>query len=171
MRWLYFMLLCVVLLTLQSAGARLFELFGGRPDWLLVVVVFFAMRAPPRDAIIGAWIIGGFADLMTIERLGLLALTYGLAAVAVVSAREFIFRERALTQFLVTLVAGLSIRCAWLVYSRALYDPAAGLLMDLAVGVLFVSLYTAAWAPLCHKGLLGMSRFWGLKRSRYTYAR
>jgi len=58
MRWLSFLLLGVVLLTLQSAVAPRIELLGARPDWLLVVVVFFAMHAPPRDAVIGAWIIG-----------------------------------------------------------------------------------------------------------------
>ncbi|MGB2986428.1 MAG: rod shape-determining protein MreD [Phycisphaerae bacterium] len=170
MRWLTFMLLVVVVLTLQSAVAPRLELFGVRPDWLLVVVVFFALYAPARDAAIGAWIIGGCAGLMTIERLGLIALSYTLVAMAVSPVREYLFRDRAVTRFIVTLLACLLVRIAWTIYCRVLYDPVDSLLVDLAMNVLLASVYTAAWAPLLHKGLWRMSRTFGLKRPRYTFA-
>ncbi|UCC29469.1 MAG: rod shape-determining protein MreD [Phycisphaerales bacterium] len=170
MRWLSFILLAATALTLQSAIAPRFELFGVRPDWLLVVVVFFAMHAPPRDAAIGAWIVGGCADLMTIERLGLMALTYTLVAVVVASVRNYVFRDRALTQLLLTLVMSVLARLAWTVYSRLLYDPGQALLVDLTLQVLMASVYTAVWAPVLHKALLRMSRVFGLARPRYTYA-
>ena len=170
MRWLSFILLAATALTLQSAIAPRFELFGVRPDWLLVIVVFFAMHASPRDAAIGAWIIGGCADLMTIERLGLMALTYTLVAVAVTSVRDYVFRDRALTQLLLTLVVSVLVRLAWTVYSRLLHDPGGALFVDLVLEVVIASVYTAVWAPLLHKGLLRMSRTFGLARPRYTYA-
>ncbi len=170
MRWLTFLLLAAVVLTLQSSLAPRLEVFGARPDWLLVVVVFFALYAPPREAAIAAWIVGAAADLMTVERLGLLALTYALVAVAVASVRDYLFRHRAVTRFVVTLVASLLVRAGWMVYRRVLYDPADRLLADLAADVLMGSIYTAAWAPLLQAGLWRMSRVFGLARPRYTYA-
>jgi len=107
---------------------------------------------------------------MTIERLGLVALTYVFVAVVVVAVRDYLFRDRALTRFVVTLAASLSVCLMWTVYSRIFYDRAESLFAELAVGVLLASVYTAAWAPLVHGGLTHMSRTFGLVRPRYTYA-
>lgn len=169
MRWLTFFLLAAVVLTLQSAVAPRLEVLGARADWLLVIVVFFSLYAPRREAVISAWIVGMAADLMTVERLGLLALSYALAAVGITSVREHLFRYRAATQFVVTLVVCLLLRAAWLVYRRVSYDMAEPFLADLTVDVL-AAIYTALWAPLLHKGLLGMSGMLGLARPRYSYA-
>ncbi len=169
MRWLTFFLLAAVVLTLQSTIAPRVEVLGARPDWILVIVVFFSLYAPRREAIISAWIVGMAADLMTVERLGLLALSYALAAVGITSVREHLFRYRAATQFVVTLVVCLLLRAAWLVYRRVSYDVAEPFLADLTVDVL-AAIYTAVWAPLLHKGLLGMSGILGLARPRYSYA-
>lgn len=170
MRWLSFLIFVAILLILQSTVAPRLAPFGLRPDWLLVAVVFFALRAPPRDAVIGAWIIGGCADLMTIERFGLLALSYTLLAMMIAPVRDYVFRSRAVTQFGVTLVACIFLRVAWTIYRRTLYDPAEGLLVDLTLDVLVVSVYTAIWAPLLHRGLLRMTSTFGLARPRYSYA-
>jgi rod shape-determining protein MreD len=170
MRWVTFLVLAVVVLTLQSVVAPRLELLGARPDWLLVVVVFFALRAAPRDAVLGAWVLGACADLMTIERFGLLALSYGLAGAAVTSVREYLFRSRPLTQFVVTLLVCLLLRFAWLLYRRMLYDPAGSLLVDMAIDVVTASVYTAAWAPVWHAVLGRMPRTFGLPRPRYTFA-
>lgn len=170
MRWLTFSLLAAVVLTLQSTIAPRVEVLGARPDWLLVIVVFFSLYAPRREAIISAWIVGMAADLMTVERLGLLALSYALVAVGITSIREHLFRYRAATQFVVTLVVCLLLRAAWLAYRRMSYDMAEPFLADLTVDVLTGAIYTAVWAPVLHKGLLRMSGMLGLARPRYSYA-
>ena len=170
MRPLAFILLAAIMLTLQSSVAPRLELVGARPDWLLLVVVFLALHARASDAVIGAWIIGVCADLMTVERLGLIALSYGLVATVVVSVRDYLFRYRMVTQFVVTLAACLLVRVAWTVYHHTLYGPAGPLLVNLTMDVLLASIYTAAFAPPLHRGLLRMSRTLGLARPRYTYA-
>lgn len=170
MRWFTFLLLAAIVLTLQSCLAPRLEVLGARPDWLLVVVVFFSLYARPREAAIGAWIIGAGADLMTIERLGLLALTYTVVAVAVAAAREYVFRHRAVTRFLVTLAASLLVSTGWMVYRHVLYDSTDSLLSGFSTDVIIGSIYTAAWAPLLQTGLWRMSRVFGLPRPRYTYA-
>lgn len=170
MRWLTFFLLAAAVLTLQSTVAPRLEVLGARPDWLLVVVVFFSLYAPRREAVISAWIVGMAADLMTVERLGLLALSYALVAAGITSVREHFFRYRAATQFVVTLAACLLVQAAWLAYRRALYDTAEPFLADLTVDVVTAAIYTAVWAVLLHKGLLRMSGMLGLARPRYSYA-
>ena len=164
MQWVFFLVLGVVALTLQSALAPHLALLGSRPDWLLAIVVFVALRARPFDAIAGAWVLGAGADLMTVERFGLLALSYGTVAVLVSSVRELLFCHRVGTQFAVTCLASLLLQGVWLIYRHVLYDPAAPLLLELAEAVLLGSIYTALWAPLWHKllspliPLLGMPR-------------
>jgi len=169
MRWLTFLITMGVALTLQSAVAPAVEIFGVRPDWLLVVVVFFAMFARPVDAAIGAWLVGFAADLMTIERLGFLALSYTLAALGVSSLRKYLFCFRGSTQFAVTLVVCLILQCAWLIYRYAFYGAADGVWGDVLRNVLFGSVYTAAWAPPTHKFLLSAARWLGLPRPKYSH--
>ena len=65
MRWVVFLVLAVPILTAQSALSQRMELFGARPDWLLVLVVFVALHARRHDAVLGAWVLGMAADLMT----------------------------------------------------------------------------------------------------------
>ena len=55
MRWPAFGICAICVLTLQVAIAPRFELFGQRPDWLLVVIVFFALYSRSTDAVLGAW--------------------------------------------------------------------------------------------------------------------
>lgn len=167
MRWLTFLILMMIALILQSALAPRVELLGIRPDWLLVVVVFFAMHASAREALLGAWLIGGCADLLTIERFGVLALSYGLAAMVVLLLREYLFRGYGWSQFLMTLGVCLLVRTVWMVYHHVMYDPASSLLVELTVGVFMGSLYTAIWAPLLNRTLLPLWRTLGLPRPIY----
>ena len=170
MRWLTFMILVAAALTLQSAVAPRLEIFGVRPDWLLVVVLFFGLYAPAGDAVFGGWIVGMAADLMTIERLGLLALSYALAAMLVVAVRDYLFRDRALTQFILALVVSLILRAAWLIFRRVLYGPSGASLWEWSAEWVWASIYTAAWAPLLGAILLKRSHWFGIPRRRYTYA-
>jgi rod shape-determining protein MreD len=170
MRWVPVILFIASLLVLQSALAGRLELLGCRPDWLLVVVVFFAMHARRSDAAVGAWLIGICADLMTVERPGLLAISYLFAAVAVTSIREYFFRYRMLTQAIVTAVVSLLIRTFWLAYRHVLYDPAESIVAAIVLDVVLASVYTAIWAPLIHRAMLGMSGMFGISRPHYLYA-
>ena len=155
---------------MQSALAPRFELFGARPDWLVVVVVFFALYARAKEAIVGAWMLGFCADLMTIERLGLVAFSYTATALFVTLIREYLFCHRPDTQVVVTFIACLGIRIVWLVYRRALYDPAESIFYDVTVQVVMVSAWTALWAYPIDKLLWAASRLLGLPRPRYSHA-
>lgn len=169
MRWLPFILMAGAVLTLQATVAPRFELHEVRPDWLLVLVVVIALHAGMADAALGAWIVGACADLMTIERPGLVSLSYLAAALVVTSAREFLFRHRWLTQFAVTLVMCFLVRTGWLVYRRMLYSSFESPWVDAWTDVVLCSVYTAAWAPLLNWAVKPMARVLGLERPRHSY--
>lgn len=170
MRWLSFFILAVVVLTLQSALLPRIELFGARPDLILVVTVFFAMHAGRRDAVLAAWLLGMLADLMTIERFGLLSLSYALIAMTVTSARDFLFRYNAFSQLVVTAAASLLIGVGWLFYRRLLFDPGGALVGDIAVTLILTPIYTGLAAPPIHGAMLVLRRSFGLTPPRYTFS-
>jgi rod shape-determining protein MreD len=170
MRWLTFAILTVLVLTLQAAVAPRLELFSARPDFLLIVVVFLGLYAPSRDAMAAGWVLGVCADLMTIERFGVIALSYGLTAMIVTSLREYLFRYRVVTQMIVTLTACLLVRTAWTMYYHLLYEARGPMLGDWLIGGVIVSAYTAAFAPFVFRLLLSMSRPLGIAHPRYGYA-
>ena len=170
MRWLSFSILAVVVLTLQSALIPRIELFGARPDLILVVTVFFAMHAGRRHAVLVAWLLGMTADLMTIERFGLLALSYALIAMTVASVRDFLFRYNAFSQIVVTAAASLLIGAGWLFYRRVLFDPGVALVGDMVVTLILTPIYTGLTAPPIHGIMLALLRAFGLTPPRYTFA-
>jgi rod shape-determining protein MreD len=169
MRWLSFFILAIVVLTLQSALMPRLELFGARPDLILVVVVFFAMHAERHNAVLTAWLLGMLADLMTIERFGLLALSYALVAMTVASVRDFLFRYNAFSQFVVTAVAAWLVGVGWFAYRHVMFDPGGGMAIEVLVTLVLTPLYTGLLAVPVHGAMLVVLRAFGVTPPRYTY--
>lgn len=170
MRWLPFLICACLALILQSVVAPRMAIGGVRPDLLLVLVVTLALHVRLPEAAVSAWLLGAAADMMTLERAGLISLTYLLVAIAVGCLREYVFRYRALTLFLLTFVFAAMVQMGWLVYRHALYDPSRGIMASMLWDVLGGALYTAVWAPLAHRVILTMPQVLGIPRPRYTYA-
>lgn len=158
-----------LILVLQSALAGRMELAGVRPDWILVGVVFLGLYARTSQAVIGGLALGVGADLLTLERFGLLAVSYTLAGVAVSGVREFLFRFRSSTQFAVTLSVGVIVHLAWLLYRRLTTSGPLFGLESLTLSLLS-SVYTAVWAPVIHGGLLWAARWIGVPRPKYRFS-
>lgn len=170
MRWATFIVVAAVLLTMQSALAPFVEIKGVRPDWLLVGAVFLGLFIKPPHAVVAAWLLGLCADLLTVERPGLLSLSYMLVAAAVSTVREYVFRYWAITQFTLTLVLAIGLGTVLMIYRRMMYGQARPLWSDWLVFVLMSSLYTASWAPILHGLLLRLSGLLGIARPRYGHA-
>ncbi len=152
MHWLVYIFWMILTVTLQCTVAPHLAWWGHRPDWVLVLVVFYALRAEPMHAFIVGWTVGAFADLMTVERFGLLSLSYALAACLVCSVREHLFTRHPLTHFSVTLAAALILQIAWAGFRGIWGHPGESL-----AGMFLSASYTAMWAPplywLIHKAL------------------
>ena len=170
MRTLVWIITGTILLALQAGLGPRIEVWSARPDWLLVVVVFFALHVPAGNAAVGAWCLGFAADLMTLERPGLLALTYVATALLVSAMREYVFRMSVATQFLLVFVAGLAVRTSWLLYRHIAYDWGTGLASELGGDVLWGAAYTALFAPPMHRLLMKMGKPMGMRFPRYSHA-
>ncbi len=149
----------MVLLALQTALAPRAELLGARPDWLLVGVIYLGLFAPMREAVVASWLLGLCGDLLTVERFGLLSLTYVAAAASVASVREYVFRFHWLTQFAMVLTASLLVRALWAGYCAVVYGAAARRADGWTAEIVIGSLYTACWAPLWYQSVLTVRRW------------
>ena len=170
MRWLFFALLALAAVIAQTTAAPRLAVFGARPDVLLVVVVYLSLHARGQDAGFAAWTLGLLADLFTVERMGLLALSYLMASVVVLAVRELLFRDRLSTLVLLTAATGLLLRGGWILYRLLLYGTmglsVGGALREMVLG----ALWSAAWAGPLGLLLRRGHRLLGLPRPRYSYA-
>ena len=166
MRWLTFFVLAILAVSLQSTVANRLAWHGLRPDWVLVLVVFYALHARTDHAMLAGWVSGAIADLMTLERFGLVSLCYGVAAVLVCRVRDLLFTRHPLTHFTVTLGAALGVQVLWTVYRLVTGLPTGSL-----PGLIGSSVYTALWAPPLHWMLLKTPRLVGVGPGRRWPAR
>jgi len=169
MRWSVFLGIAVVTVTLQTTVAHYIELAGVRPDWVLIVVLFYAFHATYPAAVIGGTVMGFIANLMTSERLGPFIAAYGGAAFLAYIVRDYLFIRHGKAQFIVALVIAGLVEFGWVVYRSVCYPQAAvgvGKVMWLVLGQ---ATYTAAFAPLIHGLLLKVSGRLGLRTPRYGF--
>lgn len=161
MRWIPFAILLYLAVVLQSTLAPFLAVHGIRPDFLVIVAVHYALAARAADALIACWVIGLMTDLTSLSfgeygNVGVHALAFGLAGLAIVALREITFRESVITQIVCTFlarvvvsaVAGLHLLWAADAWSRT---------GEVLLAGLYSAVYTAAIAPYGH---------WLLRRGR-----
>ncbi len=170
LRWPMTILCAALTLTVQATIAPRLTLAGARADWLLVVVVFFSLHARLLDAVILAWVLGFCADLMSVERLGILTLSYVCAAMLTRAVREFLFRDRLLTPLFLCLLIGFVVRGAWVFFQFLIYHPGGAMADALVSQCLWASVYTALWSPIICYVLFQSRGFFGFATSRYQWA-
>lgn len=170
MSWIGFVIVTLLTFVLQSAVAPRLELWGARADWLLVITVFFAMHSSGARAIAAGWLIGLLVDASTIERAGLMSMSYGVCALLVFVIRDHVLRFQWISQAIVTGLACGALRLLWFIYRRGVYGAMDGAMSTFATDVLLASLITGVWAPLFHFVLLRFAKPLGVKRPRHIYA-
>ena len=120
------------------------------------MVVFIALNAPRDEALLGAVLLGGMQDLVTLQPLGLYAFSYGLVAAVMTPLAKVVEKAHPATQFATVLAGGLVTAAVLLVQSR--WRPIAPAMLDAGVVVPAVRLsirvqgvvvlYTALLAPV-----------------------
>ncbi len=169
MRWLGFAICAVVVLVLQTTLAHRLDIRGARPDWMLVLAVFFVLHARSMDALIGAWLLGAAMDVMTIENFGLLSGCYAVAVLAIYGVRDHVFRDNPLTHFALTFLSAAAVGVLTTLYRVLFIDGASLRVMPLVGGILFGAAYTAVWAPFLHHVLLKFPHLLGIRGPRRSY--
>ena len=171
MRWLAYLILAYVAVGLQIGLGPYLRYRGAQPNLVLLAAVFVALNAPRDAALLGCFCLGLLQDLVTQQPPGLFALSYGLTGMVAVSVNQVVYREHALTHFLVALLGGLLTMAVLLVHGwvhpaapRARAPDGATALPAIrpSAAVEFTrAVYTAALAPV----VLGL-----LQRSKKVFA-
>lgn len=153
MRWLGFAICAGMGLTLQTTVAWRLQIGPARPDWMLVLMVFFALHARSEEGLIAGCVLGLLSDLMSIERVGLLAMLYGLSALVLFLVRDYFFIDHPLTHFFLTWVAALGVGLACCFY-RSVFGPAGSSGWAFSTfEVMLGAAYTGLWAIPAHRVL------------------
>jgi rod shape-determining protein MreD len=162
MNWVAFILLGYGAMGLQTglgSFARLGSSDGGAaPNFGLIALVFIALNANWQAALLGGFILGALQDLATQQPFGLFAFSYGLAAMAIASVAQSVYRLHPLTHFFCTLMAG----CL-----TALILSAHGWARHVSVPLVTTfagALYTAILAPFLIGGLQKMRKLFAFSR-------
>ena len=166
MRWIAFAILLYLVTVLQTTVAPFIALHTVRPDFMVILAVFYALLARHQDAPLACWCIGFAIDLTTMSytdysNVGVHAFSLGLIGLIICKIRELTFRESALTQLIFAFLAKLLL--AGLVGLHMLYVLGEwDRLGETVVTSVWAAAYTAVLAPYGHwilcrlRGALGV---------------
>ncbi len=165
MRWIYFLILTLGAVILQTTLVQVLWLrtrvgWVG-PEVLAVVAVFVALRVRSAgEAALAGWTLG-FALELTLSGpgMGLLPLLYAAAAAGLHRIRQAFFRDRAVTQMVLTFLFCAAVYHLWAFYDVWAGPPAAGQLGRRTFQVVGLAAYTAVLAPLVCGALRRIDRF------------
>ena len=153
MRWYLVVIFAYILAVMQTTlfAPHLLGLsaFGGavRPDLLLVMALFVALRGEPAAVFIAGWCLGLAEDLSFGQGpLGVTAMLFGLAAWAVCLSRGLLLPARVLTQVLLVLTVVFVVRLPQQVLLWWLAGAPVDVVLALQRGC-GDALYTAILAP------------------------
>ncbi len=96
-----FILLFVFALILQITIVRYIEIFNWRPDLILIVLVFYALRWGPNFGMTAGFMVGLLQDLVSTHFIGLAALSKTIAGFLAGNLSE---KFAARTEFFLTLL-------------------------------------------------------------------
>src|SRR5437660_11800546 len=92
MRWLPFFILAYVMLGVQVGLSGYDQLHRGRPNFVLLAVVFIAVNGHRDAALLGCFLLGFMQDLLTQAPVGLTAFAYGALGVLIVAMPQVVCR-------------------------------------------------------------------------------
>ena len=104
MRWLVYFVLAYLMFGIQLGMGSYASFRGVSPNFMLLVVIFISLNAQPQQAMLGSFLLGAVQDLITLQPLGLFALSYGLVSMLVCWTSESVGRSHPFTHLSFTFV-------------------------------------------------------------------
>lgn len=172
MNWVGFAVLAYLVTVIQTSVAPFLAVHTIRPDFMVIVAVFFGLYSRPADAMLGCWIIGLLIDLCSLSHpvranVGLHALVLGLLGLFMVKTRGVTFREGMLSHLIYTFVVCFLLTLAARVHTT--WDaPGSGVGGHVAVAF-YTAIYTALLAPYVHFGLRRLRGILGLHIGQHDF--
>lgn len=147
MRWLFFIILVLIAAILEAGNLLNLIAFNQgqiRPSVLIILLVYFSVRAQTEQAILFAFVIGFAADLAS-PVMGPYTVCYGLAGSVLAQSQGLLTIKRPVHQILISFAAALLVAlfAHWLAMIKT--SQAATLSLPVLTGC---ALYTAAAAPI-----------------------
>lgn len=143
MRWFSFLILLLVVTLLDCGQLLNFLAFGKhniRPDLLLIMMIFFAVKTETRHAVITSFIIGFAADISA-SAMGPYMLTFGIIGSILSQMRTVFVMKRMIYQAVVIFIIGLiTLTIAELLILIKTHNP---------------STFTAVFATAVYSALIG----------------
>ena len=99
---LLFIPVIVAAIVLQITILPVFLLPAFKPDLLLVLMIFMALRGPSGSGALLAWLLGAFSDVFSGLYLGLHAFTYLIVFLVIKAVSDRLYAESALLFVLTT---------------------------------------------------------------------
>ncbi len=164
MRWLPLVILAAVTLMLQTALVPAIAIEHIAPDWMFILAVHYALWGRWPDAAIAGWFIGLLVDLASLDRVGVHAFAFGAASWGMIRLRQVLFRRRALTRILVTLLFAFGAQV--LIGGYRAWEGDATSAGQMVWQAFLVAAYTAICAPYLHWGLTRLNAWTGLRAGR-----
>jgi rod shape-determining protein MreD len=172
MKWIGFLILAYAVVLVETSLSWVLNVNASwlgpvGPDLAAMVVVFVALYARAAgDAMLAGWVMGLAVDLTcgsgvgSETAVGPMAVAYCLLAGQLWRIRDAFFRERALTQVVLSLMFTAAAHFVW-VTAQALLALRQVTFGDYAAAMgqaLLIACYTALLMPLAHYGLIRIQR-------------
>jgi rod shape-determining protein MreD len=161
MSWIAFAILAYSAIGLQTGLGAFIHIGLSEPNFGLLAVVFICINAPRHPALLASFALGAIQDLATQQPFGLFAFSYGLAALAITSVAQMVYREHPLTHFSCTLLAAGLTGLVLLLHARTHHLP-------ISISTTFAgALYTATLALFLIGGLQRTKRLFAFQKQHH----
>ncbi len=168
MRWYHFGILVLVAMmgvVVQTTAGQLLwfrtEVGWVGPELLAAAAVFLALYATrATDAALAGWVLGFAVDLaISGPGMGLLALLYAAGCLGIFRIREVFYREKVMTQMVMSFVFCVFVYELWTVYDVLFCGRAVGGYSRPVLQALGLAIYTALLTPLVCVVLRRLQKF------------
>ena len=151
MHWPIFALVLFVTAVLQITAGRYISFANGliRPDFLVLLALFFALYAPRRHAPLAALIIGLIADLLSYSPSATaFAFSFGLLGLLTLSARRMLYPDHPISRLILAfcwcfLTQLFALAMPWILGPRTFAD-----FMSYSGLSVRIALYTVVFTPV-----------------------
>jgi rod shape-determining protein MreD len=164
MRWPAFILVSYFAIGLQLGLNGVLGLGAWMPSLPLIIVLFVALHAPAKAALLGAALVGVGHDAIASVPFGTYTFSYGIVALASLQLRQVMYREHPFTHGTLALLMGLLLAVLFAVgnFVRARLTPAGELIFAPSfLGTVATSITTA---------MLAVPMIWALRKVRQMFA-
>jgi len=155
MRWIPFVIFCYLAAAFQVGRLGLLASSGAvpRPEYLILLAVFYAMYAADDSATLVGLICGILLDLLSSQVVGTLAIPLALVCFAILKVRLSVFREHGISQCIITGLAVMVFACLaaffrWILVQTVKAEPSGLVSWSYLAGMGANALYTGLLAPV-----------------------